>query len=372
MLELPSLAAFSNEHEEVLKKPFDSSFLTVGPPGTGKSVMAIYRARLLAKSGRKTILIMYGRVLSDYTKAAVESAGISGIVSTYHKWFPQFWRRCYGVQPPKVSQWEFDWTECLKKILADPPPSSEKRHIVIDEGQDLPKEFYILMGWISESLTIFADENQRITERQSTIQEIRAATGIEDIVPLTVNHRNTREIAEFAATFYTGLPSGVPALPARHGARPFLRSFAKLHQEVSHIADYENANPKISIGILLNRADQCVAFYNRLEKKTANPVEFYSRVQNKNIKARSNAIEFEDPGIKIMAYPSAKGLEFDTVFLPELQSITSDPGGDDIRMKFYVMASRAKNTLGLMYTGDSAPPFVSALPLNLIEDQRRL
>lgn len=367
MLELPNLSSLSDEHVEVLKKPFSSSFLVVGPPGTGKSIMAIYRTRLLARSGRQAVLIMYGRVLSDYTKAAVKSAGIPGIVYTYHKWFPQFWKRCYGVQPPKVSQWVFDWSECLKRIIVDPPPVSEKRHIVIDEGQDMPKEFYVLMRWISESLTIFADDNQRITERQSTIPEIRAATGIEDTVSLAVNHRNTREIAEFSATFYTGLPSGIPALPARHGQRPFLQPFIKLHQEVDYIAAYENAHPKVSIGVLVNRSDEVIKFYNRLEKKTANPVEFYSNMQSGSSKARSNPVEFQNPGIKIMAYPSAKGLEFDTVFLPELQSVMSDPGSDGIRMKFYVMTSRAKNTLGLMYTGDSAPPFVSALPMDLIE-----
>ena len=77
---------------------------------------------------------------------------------------------------------------------------------------------------ISESLTVFADENQRITGQQSTIAEIRAATGIHDTLKLTRNYRNTRPIAEFAASFYTGLPSGIPELPpsSARGERPFL------------------------------------------------------------------------------------------------------------------------------------------------------
>jgi DNA helicase IV len=370
MLTLPDLSSLTSEHDTVLGKPLGSSFIVIGPPGTGKTIMAIYRASMLAGAGRKTLLLMFGRVLSEYTKAAIAAEDLSGIVSTYHSWFPQFWKRCYGGRPPKVSQWIFDWRACLQKIITSPPPASERCHIVVDEGQDMPKDFYILLKFIGESLTIFADENQRITAEQSTIAEIKTATGIKDVVSLSANYRNTREIAEFAASFYTGLQSGIPALPSKHGERPFLLTYLKLHQTVSYISEYENANPGLTIGVLLQRADEAISFYNRLEKRVVNPAEIYlSSKQGNNPKVRQQ-LEFEKPGIKILTYASAKGLEFDTVFLPELQSVTGDSQGDDLRMRFYVMASRAKRTLGLLYTGDSEPKFVAALPMNLIDDKR--
>ena len=332
--------------------------------------MAIYRARMLARSGRKTLLLMFGRVLSEYTKSAIAAENLSGVVSTYHSWFPQFWKRCYGAQPPKVSQWIFDWNACLQKIITDPPPISERCHIVVDEGQDMPKDLYMLLWSISESLTVFADENQRITSEQSTIAEIKAATGIEDVVSLSANYRNTREIAEFAATFYTGLQSGTPALPSNHGERPFLLAFSKLHQTISYISHYENENLGLTIGILLQRVDDAASFYNRLEKKVVNPVEIYLNLKQGGHSKVRQKVEFKNPGIKILTYASAKGLEFDTVFLPELQSVTGDPHSDDLRMRFYVMASRAKCALGLLYTGDSEPKFVAALPMNLMDDKR--
>ena len=372
MLTLPDHGSLTSEHDDVLGKPLGSSFIVTGPPGTGKTIMAIYRARMLALTGRKTLLLMFGRVLSEYTKAAIETENLSGVVSTYHRWFPQFWRRCYGVQPPKESTWNFDWRACIQKIITDPPPASEKCYnIIVDEGQDMPKDFYILLRLISASLTIFADENQRITAQQSTIAEIKAATGIKDVVSLTANYRNSREIAEFAASFYTGLQSGIPALPSKHGERPFLLAYPELHQTVGYISDYENANPGLTIGVLLQRADEAIRFYNRLEKKTINPIEIYlNSKQSGNSKERRPQVEFENPGIKILTYASAKGLEFDTVFLPELQSVTGDPRSDDLRMRFYVMASRAKSILGLMYTGKSEPNFVGALPMRLIDDKR--
>jgi superfamily I DNA/RNA helicase len=372
MLELPDWDALSEEHDDIITLPLDASCLVTGPPGTGKTVMAIYRASMLHRSSRKPLLLMYGRLLSSYARAAVGRLEIDGAVSTYHSWFSQFWRRCYGVAPPETRPWEFDWSACLDKIITNPPAVSERRPFLIDEGQDMPRDFYLLLKMISESLTVFADENQRITGQQSTIAEIRAATGIRETLALTRNYRNTRPIAEFAASFYTGLPSGIPELPpeSARGEPPFLMFYEKLHQTIEFIRNYENNHRDQSIGILLERKRQVKQFYNRLNTKTRNPVEVYLSQDGGNTSMYA-PIDFANPGIKLLTYWSAKGLEFDTVFLPELQEATGDPQADDVRMRFYVMSSRAKKVLGLMYSGEGVPRFVQGLPLALMEDRRQ-
>jgi len=372
MLELPDFDALSEEHDDILALPLDASCLVTGPPGTGKTVMAIYRASVLHRSGRKPLLLMYGKLLSCYTKAAIGKLEIDGAVSTYHSWFSSFWRRCYGARPPESQPWVFDWSACLDKIIANPPAPSERRHFLIDEGQDMPPDFYLLTKLLAESLTVFADENQRITGQQSTLAEIGAATGIRDLLKLTRNYRNTRPIAEFAASFYTGLPSGIPDLPpiSARGELPFLIAHDKLHQTIEFIRNYENNHSDHSIGVLLERKQQVKQFYNRLQAKTRNPVQVYLSQDGGGVPPYPR-IDFADPGIKLLTYRSAKGLEFDTVFLPELQDITGDPSADDVRMRFYVMCSRAKKVLGLMYTGEGVPRFAQALPLGLMEDRRQ-
>lgn len=372
MLQLPEFDALSEEHDDILTLPLDASCIVTGPPGTGKTVMAIWRASILHRSGRRPLLLMYGRLLSSYAMAAVGKLEIDGAVSTYHSWFSHFWRRCYGVAPPEVQPWQFDWSACLDKIMSKPPAMPEHRPFLIDEGQDMPQDFYLILKSISESLTVFADENQRITGEQSTIAEIRAATDIHETLKLTRNYRNTRPIAEFAASFYTGLPSGIPELPPRsaRGERPFLMHHEQLHQTIEFIRNYENNHRDQSIGILLGRKWQVTKFYNRLNAKTRNPVEVYLS-QDGNGTSRYASIDFAKPGIKLLTYWSAKGLEFDTVFLPELQEVTGDPQADDVRMRFYVMSSRAKKVLGLMYSGEGVPRFVQDLPFALLEDRRQ-
>ena len=62
---------------------------------------------------------------------------------------------------------------------------------------------------------------------------------------------------------------------------------------------------------------------------------------------------------------SSKGLEFDAVFLPELQGVSVDPNDkDQFMMDMYVMISRARHYLAIMYTntGDGDPAILSYLP----------
>ena len=69
--------------------------------------------------------------------------------------------------------------------------------------------------------------------------------------------------------------------------------------------------------------------------------------------------------ITVVNSASCKGLEFDAVFIPELQRWRSDPNELDIfRMRLYVMISRARKYVSLMYSndGDGGPDFLKLLP----------
>ncbi|WP_020145919.1 3'-5' exonuclease [Terracoccus sp. 273MFTsu3.1] len=369
MLHLPDFSALSEEQDDVLDLPLDSSVIVTGPPGTGKTIIAIWRANMLHRSERPTLLLMYGKLLSSYTQAAVKTSGTDGVVSTYHRWFPQFFKEAYGVSPPKVDRYNFDWGECKKVIMTSPVPPAERRHIIVDEGQDLPQDFFLVLRLVSRSMTILADENQRITSDQSTIAEIKAATGIREVRCLTTNYRNTRAIAEFAAEFYTGLASGRPRLPppSRNGERPSLHAHSNLYDTVSQIVSYERTFPDKSIGVMVPYSAQVKSFYNRLSGKTRVPVQGYLSSQPG---LGMPQLDFSKPGVKLVTWASAKGLEFDTVFLPELQTFKGDPRSDDFRMKMYVLASRAKSQLFLQYSGEGVPAIVNELPSSLFEDRR--
>jgi Cdc6-like AAA superfamily ATPase len=66
-MKLPSYQDLSKEQDRINNLPLEGSYLVTGPPGTGKTVMALYRAQMLSKRNAKAQLLMYSRLLSQYT-----------------------------------------------------------------------------------------------------------------------------------------------------------------------------------------------------------------------------------------------------------------------------------------------------------------
>ncbi|MEV0606596.1 3'-5' exonuclease [Polymorphospora rubra] len=369
-LTLPAFHDLSEDQDEVLTLPVDASALVVGAPGTGKTIMALHRARMLHGQEHPTLLLMYNRLLSAYTRDAVETLGLDSLVLTYNQWLDQWWRRYYRSSPPTTGPWQIDWMECKRILITEPPTAYEKQHVIIDEGQDLPADFYLILRLISRSIVVFADDNQRITDNQSTSREIRARTGIKRTLRLTRNRRNSRAIAGFAADFHVGAAADRAELPSLSPADqpPALLSFPDVDREVAHLVDYERENPQETIGVLLPRIDDVRRFYSLLSGFTRNPVQLH--LNRTRLRPQDIRVDLATPGIKVLTWAGCKGVEFDSVFLPELQRVVGDPAGDDLRMKLYVACTRARRRLTLMYAGQGEPTLVKHLPHALLLDLR--
>jgi DNA helicase IV len=359
-MKLPTFQDLSREQLEINSLPLEGSFVVTGPPGTGKTVMALYRAEALTQKAAFTQLLMYSRLLCNYVGTAIEELDLDGVAHTYYGWLVRFYRAQYRERFPEPKRWEPDWNAILKRVNEDPPPANSIPFLIIDEGQDLPKQFFMLTKHLARHLTVFADENQKLMDDNSTVGEIKLYSGIEDEYKLRRNYRNTREIAELAAHFYTGLPSGIPDLPATSGTKPQVLAVEKLHDAVDFISRYERNNPTKEIGVFTPTRRLQEKLVNRLKGKTKNEVQFYDSRDPQEL-------DFDAPGIKVVNYQSAKGLEFDTVFLPELQAISDDVAGAALRMRFYVLISRARNDLYLMYSGDDVPAIVRDIPRDVVE-----
>lgn len=364
-MRLPSESQLSREQKEVIAAPTEGTMLVTGPPGSGKTVVAMLRERALKKRRKPVVSVVFNNVLTRYT----------GNELTFQTWLNEWWQTATGTRFPTSNgvdangqrKWSQDHAKAIELAFGDKNAALRARghwgHLILDEAQDFPADAHRLLFQVQQkvfgnldederpSLCLLADENQRITSTHSTIKQIRQAHAFlteDEEYGLKQNYRNTKPIASFAAHFYVGLPTGIPQLPSTKGDKP--RVFvAELDTAVDRVVTYAKNHPNEEVGVLVNFDATRRKFFNKLThrlKSTDIVVQTYTSKRDDEHNDASK-LAFNKPGVvTVLCFASAKGLEFDAVFLPELQTINIQGAErDTIRMNLYVMCSRARTQL---------------------------
>ena len=356
--------SLSKEQDLVFNLPMVGSYLVVGPPGTGKSVVALHRAGRFAKNSAELVFLTKSRLLKEWTKESTKNLNIDpDSVLTYHSWAARWHLQTFRSRIPQHKQYVYDWGKVRRNI--ENSSFTKTLNIVIDEGQDLPSDFYDVLNLIAKTVTVFADENQTLGEENSSLEQIQKGLGVSssEVLKLTKNYRNCREIAELSAQFYTGKSTGIPDLPTKQcgSGRPTINSFRNRNQQARFIHDWRVNNPTKKIGIFVPTAASRDAFQNLLEELGSSVQVFHGRTD-------VDTLELCEPGIFLTWFDNSKGLEFDHVFIPALEDWNPRIGQiEDERIaalrKLYVLTSRAKEQLHLMWAPDEngVEPVVSRL-----------
>ncbi|KAA2213196.1 DEAD/DEAH box helicase [Teichococcus oryzae] len=131
-MRLPNARDLNEEQERVyLYAPEDGRVLVSGPPGTGKTVLAVLRAMEAAKKGRRTAVAMFNRMLEAYACrlpdgiGSLEAQGIQ--VRTVRQLFKELW---FGLRVPPAANaalilldTSFDEREKVKELGAKWKPA---------------------------------------------------------------------------------------------------------------------------------------------------------------------------------------------------------------------------------------------------------
>jgi superfamily I DNA/RNA helicase len=322
-----------------------------GGAGTGKTLLAMEKARQLAQSTGDTLLLCYNRLLADYMKTACQGVNRLHPMS-YHQlcsWratearrvtgkdLLQEARRTYSTSRP---QDEFDLVLPHALALACEVTDLRFDAVVIDEGQDFKEEYWLPIEWLMRDpdqsyLYVFYDQNQ------SLYTKARSMPIADPPFVLTFNCRNTRRIHESAYRFFQGEPTdgpteneGVPIAPL--SAPSIAAQAAAIHAAVVGLIDKEKVEAsQISVMVCGQPKEQ---FYKLLE---AAPLPRGSRWVVEGAAA--------DRGVRLETVRRFKGLEADIVFLWGLDSL---PARDE-REVLYVGISRAKSRLTIVGTEEA-------------------
>jgi superfamily I DNA/RNA helicase len=346
--------------------PFDGNHLLSGPPGSGKSILAAHRAVMLSLTGTPVVVLTHSNLLRQSLAPLVHRSGGTVpqvTVTTAHKWLAEW----YGPKPPCDGHW-FDWPAFYERA-ADAETQGAGPTLVVDEGQDLPPEFYRLCRLLDARVTVFADECQRLTEAHSTLAEIAKGLGRCTRAELDGNHRNTYEIAALAAHFHTGVVQ--PALPEREGPVPRLHRFH--HRGAADLLiTLAEQNPRKSIGVVVNSPFTQFSLLGSIERRTGGSGRAGRRItaqlySSQATDGRYRNLDLNRPGIVIVHRASAKGLGFDIVVVPDTHTdAATDPAEAALRMTYYVLATRAREELHLGYDGEAEPPHLAGVPERLL------
>jgi hypothetical protein len=191
----------------------------VGPAGTGKTMLAIEKARRLAADGFRTLLVCFNqplsRMLADELADVSAPGGLE--VSTFHELCLRLAREA-GTLPPEPAVKDDTWFgETLPRALEEALPVVGGRYhaIVIDEGQDFREQwlqllYELLTDAAHDVLWVFHDPEQSLYQ-----EDVVAGLGLRQF-PLDLNCRNPGPIHTLAARYSKGLSA---ALALRVGGR---------------------------------------------------------------------------------------------------------------------------------------------------------
>ncbi len=366
---LPNIQDLNKDQDEALSLPIEGQHLIVGGPGTGKSVVALLRARRLAKDDRTYRTLVYNHLLNHSNRHLFGNEQALS-AKTWDSWFRDIFKYFFKNGIPKLKPdysggyRPIDWESVEQQIQSmddDAIEDHSHRFLIIDEGQDMPPAFYrtlIHLGF--ENFYVAADQNQQIhPDKCSSRQDIENCLGIDsdDVLELRINYRNTRPIAQLARHFYPDDPaSPKPDLPdAKPTAMtPELWTYdsgntLSLKDITEQILRLSDRDPRKLIGIITPDNKTREKFIRALNGATPRldngkpPIQTYDS-QNKQ------QLDFSHGGIMVINSQSCKGLEFDIAILADIDR--HKPKDEyALKARFYVMVSRAREQVVMLRTG---------------------
>lgn len=289
-----------------------------GGPGTGKSVVCLWRHISNYQTGaKKSLLLTYTKTLEFYLKASAFSRNEEASINIDRT----YW-----------------WTTHNKKIYDE---------IIIDEGQDVEIEKYHTINNYTDNVCYGADKAQSLYDG-CTPEELGELYPNNEEITLQKNFRNSKEILEFTKSIFPDIFISQEAIENSRNTDvlPVMKITGwdaddEIDTIMSIINDYQK--PTENLAILVASQRDVDKYYNIIRENLTEDIEC-SKFQSEH--GNFSAL----CGIHITTYKSSKGTEFDTVIMPNFDRFdwliknSKEVNEED----YYVAFTRTKTNLFLI------------------------
>lgn len=319
----------------------------IGGPGAGKTLVLLHRLDFLYRraggNADAVRLFVYTNTLKEFIRAGNDMLEVPDeCIGTFDKWCADMYRKHIAATLPRDGR-HLDFPAIRNgayRAVAGRMKTTVFEHVLVDEAQDLDAEAIDALRRIARHVTVCMDGNQQLYEAGVSEPDALARLGLSrHNVALLSAFRCNPMVTQLAAQFVTDARRREEFL--RQAANPDMDRATPLFYLSAGFND-EKARLIEMVRLRLSYGDSIAVLFPMQRQVHGFAQGFTQAGIDVSVHRRDEPIDFSTPLPKLMTYHQAKGLTFDSVFLPRLDQ-ASFHGAMQTRMHklLFVGVSRA-------------------------------
>lgn len=302
--------------------PTDQHQVFLGGPGSGKTQVLLHRADYLRRTfnvpAERIHIFVYTNVLKDYIRSALKLLQLpETCVSTLDSWCGDYYQSHVNPRLPRNKEKKKPDFPAIRRSVEKHLNESTERppfdYVLVDEGQDLNTQCYDILTNVSRQVTVCMDHNQQIYDSGSKLADVLETLGIRrQKLSFLETFRCSPYIVQLACQYIDDDSEREQFVQQTRTATTDIET--PLYYQASDFED-EKATLIETVKVRLARGERIAILLPQRRQ-----VYGYAKgFQEAGLPMETpREIDFNTDVPKIITYHSAKGLTFDTVFMPGL------------------------------------------------------
>ena len=375
-IDVPDDDELSREQLEIYNHNLDSNLIINGAAGSGKTILAILRAKKLSEKGKSVLFIVYTNVLKAYTNLAMDKFGLKNVRLAK---LTDLAKETLGFPKYKLS--DEDRNQLCKAYNYD--------HVIVDEAQDFSMKDFKMFSYFGKFHTICCDRKQGIFDQDFDPEKIGVLEANGKILYpdikqkiLGFTYRNPENILKLSLNYYWQKFNVIPA--ERQGIKFYGKTdgnstLIHTNNEIDTIAKLIKNRGENAIGVIVPRGEAAKYLSEALEARGIRTQKRYKIYRSGNNGQRRvtiiDDIDFNTTDTKVVTFWSCKGIQFDSVIIPFMDEATSPQYAEYSNQSaegkaMYVGMTRPKEKLFFIQPQEYSFPYKEYLDPNLYEDMQ--